>query len=71
MKQSVVFSAATLNQLPLDWEGNRQRILNAIQQASSEGASLLCLPELCISGYGCEDQFLAPFTADKSWESRN
>jgi NAD+ synthase (glutamine-hydrolysing) len=27
------------------------------------------LPELCISGYGCEDQFLAPFTADKSWES--
>lgn len=69
MKQSVVFSAATLNQLPLDWEGNRQRILNAIQQASSEGASLLCLPELCISGYGCEDQFLAPFTADKSWES--
>jgi NAD+ synthase (glutamine-hydrolysing) len=27
------------------------------------------LPELCISGYGCEDQFLAPFTAAKSWES--
>ena len=69
MKQSVVFSAAALNQLPLDWEGNRQRIVNAIQQASIDGASLLCLPELCISGYGCEDQFLAPFTAEKSWES--
>ncbi len=69
MKQNVVFSAGSLNQLPLDWEGNRQRILAAISQASSEGSSLLCLPELCISGYGCEDQFLAPFTAAKSWES--
>jgi len=69
MKQTVVFSAGALNQLPLDWEGNRQRILEAIQQASSDGASLLCLPELCISGYGCEDQFLSPFTAAKSWES--
>ena len=69
MKQNVVFSAGSLNQLPLDWDGNRQRILSAIRQASSEGAILLCLPELCISGYGCEDQFLAPFTAVKSWES--
>jgi NAD+ synthase (glutamine-hydrolysing) len=69
MKQTFVFSAGALNQLPLDWEGNRQRILAAIAQASVEGSTLLCLPELCISGYGCEDQFLAPFTAVKSWES--
>lgn len=69
MKQTFVLSAASLNQLPLDYEGNRQRILAAIDQASSEGATLFCLPELCISGYGCEDQFLAPFTAAKSWES--
>jgi len=69
MKQSLVLSAASLNQLPLDWEGNRARILRAISQASSEGAAIVCLPELCISGYGCEDQFLAPFTSAKSWES--
>jgi len=69
MKQTVVVSAGALNQLPLDWEGNRQRILQAIFQAHEQGAALLCLPELCISGYGCEDQFLAPFTANKSWES--
>jgi NAD+ synthase (glutamine-hydrolysing) len=69
MKQTIIFSAGALNQLPLDWEGNRQRILTAIAQASVEGSTLLCLPELCISGYGCEDQFLAPFTAVKSWES--
>jgi NAD+ synthase (glutamine-hydrolysing) len=69
MKQAVVVSAGALNQLPLDWEGNRQRILQAVFQAHEQGAALLCLPELCISGYGCEDQFLAPFTAKKSWES--
>ena len=69
MKQKIVLSAASLNQLPLDWEGNRFRILQAISQAAKQGASLLCLPELCISGYGCEDQFLVPFTAAKSWES--
>ena len=69
MKQTIVFSVGALNQLPLDWEGNRQRILAAIAQASVEGSTLVCLPELCISGYGCEDQFLAPFTAVKSWES--
>ncbi len=69
MKQAVVVSAGALNQLPLDWEGNRQRILQAVFQAQEQGAALLCLPELCISGYGCEDQFLAPFTAQKSWES--
>jgi NAD+ synthase (glutamine-hydrolysing) len=69
MKQKIVLSAASLNQLPLDWEGNRFRIVKAISQAAKQDASLLCLPELCISGYGCEDQFLVPFTAAKSWES--
>ncbi|MEY3956473.1 MAG: hypothetical protein RLZ73_928 [Bacteroidota bacterium] len=38
MKQKIVLSAASLNQLPLDWEGNRARILQAISQASSAGA---------------------------------
>ncbi len=48
---------ATLNQTPLDWSGNRARILQAIAQAQQEGVTILCLPELCISGYGCEDAF--------------
>ena len=55
-------AAATLNQTPLDWDGNRTRILQAIAEARAEGVSVLCLPELCISGYGCEDAFLAPGT---------
>jgi NAD+ synthase (glutamine-hydrolysing) len=52
-------AAATLNQTPLDWDGNRANIIAAIEQARAEGVSVLCLPELCISGYGCEDAFLA------------
>jgi len=55
-------AAATLNQTPLDWDGNRAHILAAIEEARAAGVSVLCLPELCISGYGCEDAFLSPGT---------
>src|SRR5262245_379236 len=54
--------AAVLNQTPLDWDGNRARISGAIESARAAGVSLLCLPELCITGYGCEDAFHAPGT---------
>lgn len=57
-------AAAVLNQTPLDWTGNAERIRAAITQARALGASVLCLPELCISGYGCEDAFLAPHVAE-------
>lgn len=53
-------AGAALNQTPLDWEGNKQRILHAIDEARQQAVSLLCLPELCISGYGCEDAFHSP-----------
>ncbi|HET7542240.1 MAG TPA: NAD(+) synthase [Polyangiaceae bacterium] len=55
-------AAATLNQTPLDWDGNRANIIAAIEEARAAGVSVLCLPELCITGYGCEDAFLAPGT---------
>ena len=54
--------AAILNQTPLDWEGNTARILEAIQSARQQQVSVLCLPELCITGYGCEDMFVSPNT---------
>ncbi|HWA73742.1 MAG TPA: NAD(+) synthase [Polyangiaceae bacterium] len=59
----VKIAAATLNQTPLDWAGNRARILSAIAAARAEKIGVLCLPELSITGYGCEDAFLAPSTA--------
>jgi len=58
--QLIKVSAAVLNQTPLDWEGNKARILVAIEAARGAGVSLLCLPELCITGYGCEDAFVSP-----------
>lgn len=53
-------AAAILDQTPLDWQGNAARIVRAIELARDDHASLLCLPELAISGYGCEDAFYAP-----------
>ena len=38
--------AATLNQTPLDWDGNTQRILQSIEQARQQNVHVLCLPEL-------------------------
>ena len=49
--------AGTLNQTPLDWQNNKANIVEAIQFAKAEGVSILCLPELCVCGYGCEDTF--------------
>jgi NAD+ synthase (glutamine-hydrolysing) len=50
-------AAAVLNQTPLDWSGNEHNIRAAIDAARAEGVTVLCLPELCITGYGCEDAF--------------
>eukprot|EP01031_Cornospumella_fuschlensis_P048206 gene48206-59041_t len=60
-------AAAALNQTPLDWDGNTRNILQAIADARAAGASVLCLPELCITGYGCEDAFHAPFVHRTAW----
>lgn len=64
----VRLAAVALNQTPLDWVGNRRRIEHAIESARAAGASVVCLPELCISGYGCEDMFLAPGVQKTSLE---
>lgn len=59
--------AAILNQTPLDWDGNLQRILQAVREAREQGVHVLCLPELCITGYGCEDMFLSPHVWRTAW----
>lgn len=52
-------AGAALNQTPLDWNNNISNIINAIEEAKKQKVDVLCLPELCISGYGCEDLFLS------------
>jgi NAD+ synthase (glutamine-hydrolysing) len=52
-------AAAALNQTPLDWDGNLANTRQAIDMARCRDVSLLCLPELSITGYGCEDAFFS------------
>ncbi|MEM7587370.1 MAG: NAD(+) synthase [Acidobacteriota bacterium] len=52
--------AGVLNQVPLGWRNNRGNIVAAIRQAKRDDVTLLCLPELAITGHGCEDAFQSP-----------
>lgn len=59
---------ATVNQIPLDWKNNTRNIIDAIAEAKRQQIRLLCLPELCITGYGCEDMFLSEWVPARAWE---
>lgn len=61
----MIISGAALNQTPFDWKGNKANILAAIENAKANKAQILCLPELCICGYGCEDMFLSEWLPNK------
>ena len=61
-------AGASLNQTPLDFSGNVNRIIQAIKEAKTQQASILCLPELAICGYGCEDTFFSSYVTEKSLE---
>lgn len=37
---------------------NAQAVIAEMQQAKADGVRLLCLPELCLTGYTCSDLFL-------------
>ena len=59
-------ASGVVNQTPMAWESNTRNIINAIEEAKKQHVSLLCLPELCISGYGCDDYFFAPDLAEQA-----
>ncbi len=65
----IVIAAAALNQTPLAWTQNRRHIELAVEDARLRGASLVLFPELALSGYGAEDTFLWPSTAERALES--
>jgi len=60
--------SASLNQTPLDWEGNYLRIMKAINHAHANNVQILTLPELAVTGYGCDDAFFSVETLTKSEE---
>ena len=62
---AVTYTLATvaLNQTPLQFDKNCQRIMDALQELARSlhaQPDLVLFPELCISGYGCEDAFFQP-----------
>jgi len=62
-------AAAALETTPLDWEGNLARALDLIEEARAAGVQVLCLPELALTGYGCEDAFHAGFVHEAALAS--
>lgn len=64
----VKIGGATVNQIPMDWRNNTGNIISVIEEARQNHVKILCLPELCITGYGCEDVFLSDWLSDKAWE---
>lgn len=57
---------ATVNQTPLDWKGNIERLKVVLREAREQQIEILCLPELSITGYGCEDIFLSDWLPKKA-----
>ena len=59
MKDGFLHAAAVSPGLRVaDVPYNKAEILAAMQKAAAEGVKLLCLPELCLTGYTCGDLFL-------------
>jgi NAD+ synthase (glutamine-hydrolysing) len=68
MPHFITLATCSLNQWALDFEGNRDRILESIKIAKSKDAKLRVGPELEIPGYGCLDHFLENDVYLHSWE---
>lgn len=66
--RQLTLAGATLNQTPFDWKNNCTNIYNAIEAARRQRVELLCLPELCLTGYSCEDAFLSEWLSAAAWE---
>lgn len=59
MRQGYIKAAAVIPDIVLaDTETNEARICKGIREAEQNGAKIIVLPELCITGYTCGDLFL-------------
>ena len=70
MKQGFVkVAAATPNVRVADVDYNKQEICKAIDEAVSNGAKIVVLPELCVTGYTCGDLFTQDVLLKKAEEA--
>jgi NAD+ synthase (glutamine-hydrolysing) len=68
MAALVTLATCNLNQWALDFDGNKQRIIESIKTSKEKGARYRIGPELEITGYGCEDHFYEMDTHLHAWE---
>ena len=57
-------AAATPEIRVADCEYNKKVIVDTVKKCAAMGVKLLCLPELCITGYTCSDLFLQDLLLD-------
>ena len=53
----VKVAAAVPNVKVADCLYNKEQVIDKINEAYNEGVQVLCLPELCLTGYTCGDLF--------------
>ncbi len=66
---SVKVSAVSINTTPLHFSGNLHTILESLNSEDCKNSEFIVFPELCISGYGCEDSFFKESVWKRSWNS--
>ncbi|TGN20130.1 NAD(+) synthase [Leptospira idonii] len=66
---SLKIAAVSLNTTPLDFSGNLKSILESLKQEETKDCDFVLFPELCISGYGCEDAFYKESVWRRSWNA--
>lgn len=68
MTRKCILATSQLNQWSLDYDGNRDRIIEAVLAAKAANATLILTPELCVPGYGLLDHWLENDVYVNSWE---
>nr|WP_294527820.1 NAD(+) synthase [uncultured Blautia sp.] len=70
MKHGFIKVAAGTPEITVaDCETNRKAILKVIHKMEKEHAKIMVLPELCITGYTCQDLFLQRQLLDSAWHT--
>ena len=61
-------SSISMKSTPLDFIGNTKIIKKVLDSPEVSNSALVVFPEMCISGYGCEDAFYNTHVWKKSFE---
>ena len=44
-------ATVSLNQTPMDWDGNEGRLFDALKELQNQNVDFACFPEMVICGY--------------------